>query len=199
MTRTELLEHLKDFTLAVTKDIILPVAQQKEDKTPPLPRAPEVYKMRLPDSNAAKKKAPYIIHQVLNGKDIQEPGTFPIGDTVVRTIFAVYHRDEQEGGLALLEVMERMRIAFLVQQVIGKQFKLNLQAGLETLAYPDGSAPYFGGEMISVWRMPPIERKVLYGKEGYSWIKQPDPGRGCDQPCDGRFPGGIVPGPGGKD
>ena len=54
MTRTELLEHLKDFTLAVTKDIILPVAQQKEDKTPPLPRAPEVYKMRLPDSNAAK-------------------------------------------------------------------------------------------------------------------------------------------------
>ena len=38
MTRTELLEHLKLFTLEVTKDIILPVAQQKEDKTPPLPR-----------------------------------------------------------------------------------------------------------------------------------------------------------------
>lgn len=199
MTRTELLEHLKLFTLEVTKDIILPVAQQKEDKTPPLPRAPDVYKMRLPDSSAAKKKAPYIIHQVLNGKDIQELGTFPVGDTVVRSIFGVYHRDEQEGGLALLELMERLRIALLVQQVIGKQFKLNLQAGLETLAYPDGSAPYFGGEMISVWRMPPIERKVLYGKEGYSWIKQPGPGRGCDQPCDGRFLGGVVPGPGGKD
>lgn len=199
MTRTELLEHLKAFTLEVTKDIILPVAQQKEDKTPPLPRAPAVYKMRLPDSNAAKKKAPYIIHQVLNGKDIQEPGTFPTGDTVVRTIFAVYHRDEQEGGLALLELMERMRLALLVQQVIGKQFKLNLQAGLETLAYPDGSAPYFGGEMISVWRMPPIERKVLYDKEGYSWIKQPGPGQGCGQPCDGRVLGGTAPGPGGKD
>lgn len=199
MTKTKLLEDLKIFTLEVTKDIILPVAQQKEDKAPPLPRAPDVYSMRLPDSSAAKKKAPYIIHQILNGKDLQEPGTFLIGDVVVRSIFAVYHRDEQEGGLALLELMERVRIAFLVQQVIGKQFKLNLQAGLETMVYPDGSAPYFGGEMISVWRMPPIERKVLYGKEGYSWLKQPDPGRGCDQPCGGRFLGGVVSGPGGKD
>lgn len=198
MTKTELLEHLKLFTLEVTKDIILPVAQQKEDKTPPLPRAPEVYKMRLPDSNAAKKKAPYIIHQVLNGQDIQEPETFLVGDTVVRSIFSVYNRDEQEGGLALLELMERMRIALLEQQIIGKQFKLNLQAGLETLVYPDGSAPYFGGEMISVWRMPPIERKVHYGKKGYSNIKQPGPGPACDQPCDGRFLGGIVPGPGDK-
>lgn len=199
MTKVILLEQLQDFTLEATRDLLLPVSQQKEDKEPPADRAAAVYRMRLPDSRSAAKKAPYILHQALINNDIQLPGQKPKATATVRSIFCVYHRDEQEGGLALLNLMERFRIALLEQVVIGKQFKLNLEAGLEGLVYQENTAPYYAGEMVSVWDLPIIERKVLYGKEGYSNIKQPGPDRSCGQPCDGRFLGGVVPGPRGKD
>ena len=43
MSKVILLEQLKEFSESVTRDIILPVAQQKEDKEPPKPRAAEVF------------------------------------------------------------------------------------------------------------------------------------------------------------
>ena len=46
------------------------------------------------------------------------------------------------------------------QVVIGGQFTLDLEAGLETLVYPDDTAPYFVGEMISTWKLPLVEREV---------------------------------------
>ena len=86
------------------------------------------------------------------------------------------HHDEQEGGLALLNLMERLRIALLEQRSIGKQFRLDLEAGLESLVYPEDTAPYYAGEMISVWKLPVIERKAPYGKEGNDNVKQLCPG-----------------------
>ena len=62
--------------------------------------------------------------------------------------------------LMLLALMERLRIALLKQVVIGNQFALNTQAGLETMCYPDDTAPYFSGEMVSTWRLPGIQREV---------------------------------------
>ena len=78
----------------------------------------------------------------------------------VRSICCVYNDDEQEGGLMLLNLMERIRVALLRQVVIGEQFTLDLEAGLEVLVYPDDTAPYFVGEMISTWILPPVEREV---------------------------------------
>lgn len=57
MTSVVLLEQLKAFTEKIMADMILPVAMQQGD-TEQAYRAPEVYLMRLPDSRAAKKKAP---------------------------------------------------------------------------------------------------------------------------------------------
>lgn len=51
-------------------------------------------------------------------------------------------------------------MALLRQVVIGEQFTLDLEAGLEVLVYPDDTAPYFVGEMISTWILPPVEREV---------------------------------------
>ena len=65
MTSVVLLEQLKAFTEKIMADMILPVAMQQGD-TEQAYRAPEVYLMRLPDSRAAKKKAPYIIHRVID-------------------------------------------------------------------------------------------------------------------------------------
>lgn len=162
MDKVQFLKALTEFTREVTKDMILPVSLQKEDDGQQKFRVPEVHQMRLPDSRQAKKKAPYIIHQIVTGTDTQGNERRTTNQTVVRSIFCVYCDDEEEGGLMLLALMERLRIALLQQVVIGSQFALNTQAGLETMYYPDDTAPYFSGEMVSTWRLPGIQREVRY-------------------------------------
>ena len=101
-----------------------------------------------------------MLHQVITGMDQQPQGQRVTSSAKVRSICCVYNDDEQEGGLMLLNLMERLRIAMLRQVVIGGQFTLDLEAGLETIVYPDDTAPYFVGEMISTWKLPPVEREV---------------------------------------
>lgn len=159
MTHITLLEQLKALTLEAVKDIILPVRLQKGD-TEQKSRAAKVYLMRLPDSKSATKKAPYIIHQIVTSKDTQPSGRNEFGKCTVRTVFCVYCEDEQEGALHLLNLIERLRIQLLKQIVIGGQFQLDLEAGVEFLVYPEDIAPYFAGEMSTTWKMPSIEREV---------------------------------------
>ena len=155
MTRVMLLRALKDFTLDATRDLLLPVRVQSAEEEPQ-ERPAEVHLMRLPDSSAAKKKAPYIIHQVITGKDEQKPGKRQTSSAEVRSIFCVYDPDEEEGGLLLLNLMERVRIALLKQGVLDSRYQLDLEAGLETVSYPDDTAPYYAGEMASRWRLPEL-------------------------------------------
>lgn len=160
MTKSILLERLADFSKEATKDLIMPVRMQACDKEQQY-RAADNYKMRLPDSSAAQKKAPYIIHQIVTGKDLQKHGDIVKSGALVRSIFCVYNENEQEGALMLLNLMERLRISLLKTVVIGKQFELDLEAGLEAMIYPDDTAPYYAGEMISTWKLPAVEREVI--------------------------------------
>lgn len=161
MNRVILLEQLKDFSIAATADLVMPTKMQSGDEKQEF-RTAEVYLMCLPDSRAATKKAPYILHQFITGEDIQMTGQHATSMATVRTIFCVYSDDEQEGGLMLLNLMERLRIELLRKVVIGKQFTLDLSAKLEVLAYPDDTAPYFAGEMVSTWILPAVEREVVF-------------------------------------
>lgn len=159
MNRIILLEQLKKHTIESTADLIMPTRMQKGDKEE-LNRSADVFLMRLPDSKAAQKKAPYIIHQLISSRDFQPEGESESASTVIRSIFCVYNENEEEGGLMLINLMERLRISLLKQIVIGDQFQLDLEAGLETLAYPDETAPYYAGEMISTWKIPAVQREV---------------------------------------
>lgn len=154
MTAVILLEQLAAFTEEATKDLIMPTKMQDGDDEP-IFRSAEVHKMRLPDSRSAKKKAPYIIHQVITGKDTT------VSSVVVRSIFCVYNERENEGGLMLLNLMERLRIALLKAGTVGEQFTLDINAGMERMIYPDDTAPFYAGEMISTWKMPRVEREVI--------------------------------------
>lgn len=154
MTAVILLEQLAAFTEEATKDLIMPTKMQDGDDEP-IFRSAEVHKMRLPDSRSAKKKAPYIIHQVITGKDTTD------SSAVVRSIFCVYNEREDEGGLMLLNLMERLRIALLKAGTVGEQFTLDINAGMERMIYPDDTAPFYAGEMISTWKMPRVEREVI--------------------------------------
>ena len=160
-TKVDLLDSLKSFSERTIKDMIFPVKPQKGDAEQ-IYRCPAVYEMRLPDSTSAMRKAPYILHQVLTGSDVQSPGKSTESDTVIRSIFCVYSDDEQEGALMLLNLMERILIQLLRERVLDNQFELDLDQKLESLIYPDNTAPFFAGEMVSVWKLPAVEREIQY-------------------------------------
>ena len=161
MDRTDFLNSLQAFTEDVVKNSAFPVSFQRDNAQEPKARPPAVYKMRIPDPKSSTKKAPYILHQIVTGKDQQKPGQQRTASSVtVRTIFCVYHDDEQEGGMLLLQLMERVRIAVLRQRVIANRYALDMEAALECLCYPEDTAPYFAGEMVSVWRLPAVEMEV---------------------------------------
>ena len=65
MTRVKLIQELKKFCEDAIKNVSLPEAVQKGDAKEKS-RVPAVYLMRLPDSNSAKKLAPYIIVQFID-------------------------------------------------------------------------------------------------------------------------------------
>lgn len=185
MTNMELLEQLAAFTKEVTRELRLPVSPQGLEPDAPkgdiagslVPkvetRAPEIFRMRLPDGGAARKKAPYILHQLLTFRDAQLEGERTEGYAVVRSIFCVYCGDEQEGGLLLLQLMERLRVALLQASVLAGRFALDRTAGLEGLLYPEASAPYYAGELVTNWKIPSMERKVEMQWQGIKTLGRP--------------------------
>jgi hypothetical protein len=159
MTKTGLLQALKAFSEETVKDLMLPVRRQREDEDTPAARAAQVYMARLPDMKASDKKAPYIVHSIITGRDTQVPGEQVACTVTVRSVLCVYHEDEQEGGLALLNLTERLRIEML-RRVVIDLYELDMNQGIELLIYPDDTAPYYLAEMVTVWKLPPIKREV---------------------------------------
>lgn len=158
MTAVMLLEALKLRTEADTRELLMPTKPTKEEPDP-AERAPVVYKARLPDEKASNKYAPYILHTIINTSYRKQPGENPEDLANVRTLFCVYSADEQEGGLLLLNVMERIRIDLMANPIVEKQFKLHYEDGIEQLVYPDDTAPFYLGEMMTTWKMPPVRRE----------------------------------------
>lgn len=157
MTPIFLLEELTAFVKEKTSDIILPVRvsrEGKEDKN----RAANVYKMALPKKEDQTQKAPYILLQVLNGKDDQQPGAVSSATTVIRIVFVTYGDDAQEGECNLLNLISRVRSELEKKVLIANKFAL--QMPLEYIIYPDNTPPYFIGEMVTNWSCPTITREV---------------------------------------
>ncbi len=160
MTRIELLSALKAFCIQETAVLSFPTAIQKGD-VENVSRAPEIYLMRLPQSSAAKKYVPYIIVQYISGMDKQPHGKNSDSTTLIRFIFCVYSEDEELGAVMLINLMETVRIALLRSTVIDKKYKLDTDSGLESLIYPDDTAPYFAGELVATFIEAPVEREVF--------------------------------------
>lgn len=168
MSKVILLERLKEFTERAVCELLLPMQMEEEDELPPPPRAAAVYVPRLPELRSFTRKAPFITHEIVTGKDNfgQYPngGRFYQSSAVVRSCFCVYHDNEQEGGLALLNLMEALRIPLLERCALGGgQYRLDVDAGVETLVYPPNpnqtaSSPFYLGEMITTWQLPPVKR-----------------------------------------
>ena len=155
----ELLKALVLFVKDATAHFSLPTAVQKGD-TEQESRAPELHKMRLPQSTSYKKYAPYIIAQVVTAKDEQKHGSAAESSEVVRLIFCTYNEDEEEGSLDLANLIDAVRLRLGREVVFGGKYRVDTDAGIESMIYTEDTAPYYGGEMMFVVECPPIEREV---------------------------------------
>ena len=158
MTPLDLLDALEAFVKRETKDILLPVrvgrksGEQKE-------RAAEVYKMRLPNKTAETQQIPYLLLQYIKSTDTQEPGQQAECECMVRIVAATYSENGSEGATCVLNLLNRIRIALLKDNVIAERYMLKLP--LEMIVYPDSSsAPYYLGEMMTIWDIPIVESEV---------------------------------------
>ncbi len=167
MTRVKLIHELKIFCEDAIKGMEFTLGVQKGD-TEIKNRVPNVYLMRLPDSKAAQKLVPYIIVQLVDSKHRRSDNSLPNPEytATVRFIFCVYSKDEQEGAIMLLNMMDRVQERLLEKIQIGDNFVLDEHDGVESVVYPDDTAPYFAGEMIGTFHIKPIRREVdFFGKE----------------------------------
>lgn len=169
MDKQQLLYSLRDMTREILGDAKYPV-QPTERNPEPEPIVPNIFLQRVPSAREATKKAPYVLHQIATGEDIQKPGTMPTANALVRHVFVIYNEDEQEGGMQLLEMVEKFRIGLLQRLSLGN-FRLDLTEGVDTTIYPDDTAPFYIAEMGTTWDIPAINRIAPRGHEGLQWDK----------------------------
>ena len=154
MTPLDLLDEMKVYVEWEIKDLVLPTrVDRKSGKTPERPA--EVHTMALPNKKAETERIPYVLLQFLTSKDQQEPGEMPESSCKIRIVCATYSEDKAEGSLCLLNLLTRIRLAFLRDGSIQDRYLLKMP--LEMIIYPDNTAPYYLGEIMSEWTLPPIK------------------------------------------
>lgn len=158
MDRTFLLDALKLRQEQLTKDMIMPVKPQKGVET--VDRAPEVFTGNLPDRASETTKAPYIVNMVLNSTFRQLEGEQPEGFCTIRSVVCVYNELHDEGAKSVLNILERIRINLQQFPILDRRYELDMETGIQDVCYPDDTAPFFMGEMITVWKLPPVKREV---------------------------------------
>jgi len=158
MTAINLLECLEAFVKEKTADIMMQVTDRNRNPEEVKERAADVYKMRLPKKEDQTEKVPYILLQLLTGKDDKEDGEPEESVCKIRIVVATYSEDGSEGALDVLNVILRIRSELKKAGVVGERFVL--QNPLEYIVYPDSTQPYYLGEMVTNWSIPTIEREV---------------------------------------
>ena len=157
MTPLELLDALKAYIENETRDLLLPVrVDRKSGKNNERPA--EVHKMAIPTKKAEVERIPYVLLQFLTSKDEQEPGEYPESRCKIRIVAATYSEDKAEGSRCLLNLLTRIRLAFLRDGSIADRYLLKTEKSqpLEMIVYPDNTAPYYLGEMLTEWTLPTV-------------------------------------------
>ena len=168
MTALDLLDAMKIYVEGEIKDLILPTrVDRKSGETPERPA--EVHTMALPNKKAETERIPYVLLQFLTSKDQQEPGEMPESSCKIRIVCATYSEDKAEGSRCLLNLLTRIRTAFLRDGSIADRYllKIRKEQPLEMIIYPDNTAPYYLGEMMTEWTLPPVHLESAFSA-GYN-------------------------------
>lgn len=157
MTPIILLNDLQEFIEKNTADILLEVKVRTGSATEKQ-RAAKVYKMGLPEKDDTTQQIPYILLKALTGVDEKEEHQPKSSEVRVRMVIATYSQDGEQGPLALLNLILRIRERLQKQHIIGGRFCLEYP--FEYIIYQDTTPPYYLGEIMTIWSIPTIEREV---------------------------------------
>lgn len=170
MDTVDFLEALKSYTEDHTRNIIMPTQRQKgESETQH--RTAAVYRQSLPNAKTATKYAPYVLHKKVTGTDTIGYKRKNRSLVTIRSIFCVYNEDAEEGSLMLLNLMERMRIAFMKHPLIDHRYRLYTgddDGQIESVVYQEDIQPYYAGEIVTVWEIPSVQEEppvMNWGKD----------------------------------
>lgn len=152
MTPLDLLTSLKSYCEEVTKDMRL-VARVPENGTEAGEQPPKVFVGNLPDKEAEKKAAPYILLKLLTKKSDDEESVCR-----VRIICVTFSEDKQENYIQCLNVLTKIETKLLEDVVIDNRY--SCQKPIETIIYDDDLEVYQVGEMMTIWEMTKPERDV---------------------------------------
>ncbi len=161
MDTVTFLDALKDFTLEQTKDLVMPTQHQKGESEQQY-RTANVYRQALPNGKTATKYAPYVLHKKVTGADTIGYRRKNRSLVTVRSIFCVYNEDAEEGSLMLLNLMERMRIAFLKYPLLDNRYRLYTgddDGQIDSVIYQEDIQPYYAGEIVTVWEIPSVQEE----------------------------------------
>lgn len=155
-TLERLMDALKDVIETDLKEYLLPVKQEGwSDQL--LERPMEVWEMVMPEPDEGHERIPYILLQLLNGKDERKDDGRTECVVNVRIVITVYDREGVDGRLRVMRIIQRIRDILWKAGTIGKIFELQ---ELEFLIYPDETEWYHLGEMVTTWKVPEIQRDL---------------------------------------
>ncbi len=151
MTPLDLLNSLREYCEIITKDMIMP-ARVPENGTEAGKRAPKVYVGNLPNKEAEKKEAPYILLKLLTKNTDAE-------ETIcrVRIICVTFSEDKQENYIQCLNLLTEIERKLLEDGVVGIYY---VQKPIESIIYDDDLEIYQIGEMMTIWELPQITRNI---------------------------------------
>ncbi len=152
MTPLDLMDSLKGYCEEKTKDMLL-VARVPENGTEAGERPPKVFIGNLPDKEAEKKAAPYILLKLLTTKDEDEEST-----AMVRIIVVTFSEDKQENYIQCLNVVSKLKASLLEDVVIENRYFC--RKPIESIIYDDDLEVYQIGEIMTTWEMPQVKRNI---------------------------------------
>ncbi|GHU50720.1 hypothetical protein FACS1894127_6370 [Clostridia bacterium] len=153
MTPVILLEALKETAGNATQNLELQVKGGER-------RSPGVYLMQLPDKDQETELVPYILLQLLTGKDDILTGKDPESECRIRIVVVTYADDAGVGAMDVLNVLIRLRTELSRSGQLADQFLL--RHPLEYIVYPDDTGSYHLGEMMTIWEIPSVTRELDY-------------------------------------
>lgn len=134
---------------------------ERETEKEPKKRPPGVYLMNLPERSDWYSLIPYVLIQFLISKDKYNKDEHDQQSTAdVRVLIATYCSDGEDGGLQVLEIIERIRIHLQSGMLLDGNYML--QKPFEGEVYPDDTGNYFLGEINMTWSIPVIERSEMH-------------------------------------
>lgn len=157
MTAYFLLQALAKYLEELTGEMRLRARAERNTEQKAITK-PNIYRGKLPDKRRDTLLAPYILLKLLTGKDDEKEREGKDSICHIRIVIVTYEEDAEENYMQCLNVLEKIRFGLMEERVIDNRY--TLQMPLEYIMYEDDTGEYQIGELMTIWEMPPINRKI---------------------------------------